>query len=134
MSLSAFICQESWAADGTASCTRFSDLKYCEKDAESKNLNFYCVDENTISIGAKGPKPLPSNINMTVYMCNKEACPNEAPPKPAKDDSKKDKDKNKDTSSTGGSSTPASAAVVDKKVTLSGVFVLALIASQMLLL
>ncbi|KAG0261504.1 hypothetical protein BG011_000968 [Mortierella polycephala] len=131
MSLSAFVCQESWAADGTASCLRFSDLKYCKKDAESKNLNFYCVDENTISIGGKGPKPLPSKLNMTVYMCNQDSCPNEAPPKPAKDE-KEDK-KDKDNSNAGGSGTPTSAAVVDKKTTLSGLFVLGLIASQMLL-
>ncbi|KAF8937077.1 hypothetical protein EDD21DRAFT_439220 [Dissophora ornata] len=127
-----FVCQESFHADNTTSCMRYPKLKRCVKDGDDNHLTFYCVGENTIAIGGAGPLPLPTNINMTVYMCTMDSCPIEAP---ADNSTKGSGGKKGDNSSTGGGSTNngRAATAMDKKLTMSGFLVLALIVSQMVL-
>ncbi|KAG0201413.1 hypothetical protein BGX28_005770 [Mortierella sp. GBA30] len=124
-----FICQESFLPDNTTSCLRFDTPKRCEKHGLANNLTFLCVASNTISIGPYGPKPLPTTFNTTVYECTLDSCPNEAP---AKNDTGKGGKKGGSTGSSSGADVAATLA--DKKLTYSGLLVLGLIASQMLLL
>ncbi|KAG0367402.1 hypothetical protein BGZ54_003930 [Gamsiella multidivaricata] len=122
-----FICQESFLADNTTSCLRYTKLKRCVKDGNNNHLNFHCVGGNSISIGGSGPSPLPTNINMTVFQCTMESCPNEAP----QDGSSKGKGGKKGSSgSSSGSGSPNGG---DKRLTMSGLLVLALIVSQLVL-
>ncbi|KAF9094966.1 hypothetical protein BGX27_001333 [Mortierella sp. AM989] len=134
-----FICQESFFGNKTStstSCLRYSKVKHCIKEGNEKRLNFYCVDQNSISIGGSGPSPLPRNITMTVFMCTMESCPQEAPAdnttKPDDDkDKKKEKKENTTVSEGNNVGSPSDAIKSDKKMTLSGLFVLALMVSQL---
>ncbi|KAF9952460.1 hypothetical protein BGZ72_006272 [Mortierella alpina] len=123
-----FVCQESFHPDNTTSCLRFPKLKRCEKEGIKNNLTFLCVGANTIAIGASNPKPLPDKIAMSVFQCNMESCPNEAPPKEKKGGDKKGAGSN--TSSGAG----VAATLTDKNLSYSALFVLGLIVSQLVIL
>ncbi|KAF9997741.1 hypothetical protein BGZ65_006690, partial [Modicella reniformis] len=113
-----FICQESFRADNTTSCLRYTKLKQCVKDGSEQQLNFYCVDQNTISIGGTGHAPPPGNISMAVFLCSMDSCPTEAPASPGTKKGKKDP----------GSGAGAGTVAADKKtMTMSGFFILALL-------
>ncbi|KAG0219611.1 hypothetical protein BGX31_011255 [Mortierella sp. GBA43] len=113
-----FVCQESFHADNTTSCIRYNKVKRCIKEATEQNLNFFCVDHNSISIGGQGPTPLPTTVNMTVFLCSMDSCPTAAPEKEKK----------------GGKNAAGRVAPdTTSKLTWSGIALLALVASQLLL-
>ncbi|KAF9999131.1 hypothetical protein BGZ80_008874 [Entomortierella chlamydospora] len=116
-----FVCQESFTANSTSTCLRYTKLKSCVKHGNENRLNFYCVGENTISIGGSGPVPLPTTFNMTVYNCTMESCPTAAPVKA------KSGKKGKGNDATASASTSHAFKNNDKKLTLSGLLILALI-------
>ncbi|KAF9354057.1 hypothetical protein BGX26_008132 [Mortierella sp. AD094] len=127
-----FICQESFYENNTSSCLRYPKLKRCVDDGTTNHLNFYCVGQDTISIGGSGPSPLPTTFNMTVFNCTMDSCPIEAP---AKNSTKSDGGKKGN-----GNNNPSSGSTSDafknndKKLTLSGLLVLALMVSQLALM
>ncbi|KAG0318754.1 hypothetical protein BGZ99_005480 [Dissophora globulifera] len=123
----AFICQESFKADNTTSCLRYPKLKRCVREGTDNHLNFLCVDHNSIAIGGSGPVPLPAptDVNMTVFFCSMDSCPLEAPP----DTTPKKKKGDQSTAAADGSMATAT----DRRLTMSGYFVLALVVSQFLL-
>ncbi|KAF9981471.1 hypothetical protein BGZ75_007266 [Mortierella antarctica] len=123
-----FVCQETFHSDNTTSCLRFPKLKRCEKEGKKNNLTFLCVGANTIAIGASNPKPLPDKIAMSVFQCTMESCPNEAPAKEKKGDGKKG------ASSNSNSGAGVAATLTNKNLSYSVLFVLGLIASQLLVL
>ncbi|CAO3568966.1 unnamed protein product [Mortierella alpina] len=123
-----FVCQETFHSDNTTSCLRYPKLKQCEKEGKNNNLTFLCVGANTIAIGASNPKPLPDNIAMSVYQCTMESCPTEAPTK-----EKKGGDTKGASPSTSDGSNKA-ATLTNKNLSYSALFVLGLIASQLLLI
>ncbi|KAF9160825.1 hypothetical protein BGX21_002138 [Mortierella sp. AD011] len=116
-----FVCQEAFTANSTSTCLRYTKLKTCVKDGNKNHLNFYCVGENTISIGGSSPAPQPNTFNMTVYNCTMESCPTAAPVKP-----KKTK-KGKGNDATASASKSHAVKNNNKKLTLSGLLILALI-------
>ncbi|KAF8943924.1 hypothetical protein BGZ47_004888 [Haplosporangium gracile] len=117
-----FVCLETFRPDNTTSCLRYEKVKRCIKDGTANNIPFLCVGQDTISIGGGGPiNPLPLDLKSSVFLCNLSACPNAAP---AKESTKPDKK-----GSSNNSNAPSSASSV-KSISLSGVFVLALIVSQ----
>ncbi|KAG0000267.1 hypothetical protein BGZ80_005067 [Entomortierella chlamydospora] len=127
-----FICQESFYENNTSSCMRYSKLKACIKDGTMNHLNFYCVGQDTISIGGSGPSPLPTTFNMTVFNCTMDSCPIEAPA----ENSTKPAGGKKGNGNNSSSSASKSDAFKnnDKKLTLSGLLVLVLMASQLALM
>ncbi|KAI1318945.1 hypothetical protein EDD11_005379 [Mortierella claussenii] len=125
----AFVCQESFFANGTTSCLRYSKLKHCIKDGTDNHLNFQCVDHDTISSGGSGPNPLPTNINMTIFLCSMASCPTEAPAS-----GKKGQGNSDGTASNGSTNNAAESKVDGRKLTLSGLLVLMLMVSQLVLL
>ncbi|KAG0309494.1 hypothetical protein BGZ97_013056 [Linnemannia gamsii] len=115
-----FVCLETFHPDNTTSCMRYEKVKHCIQDGAASNIPFLCVGQDTISIGGGGPlKPLPLNLTSSVFLCNLSVCPNASPAKESKPGKK-------------GSSDNSSASSV-KSISLSGVFVLALIVSQAVL-
>ncbi|KAF9285978.1 hypothetical protein BGZ88_009302 [Linnemannia elongata] len=120
-----FVCLETFRPDNTTSCLRYDKVKRCIKEGTANNVPFLCVGQDTISIGGGGPiNPLPLNLSSSVFLCNMAACPNAAP---ATESSKPGKKGSSDSSNT-----PSSASSV-KSISLSGVFVLALVISQAVL-
>ncbi|KAF9967825.1 hypothetical protein BGZ70_008053 [Mortierella alpina] len=125
-----FVCQETFHADNTTSCLRYPKLKRCEKEGKKNNLTFLCVGANTIAIGASNPKPLPDKIAMSVYQCTMESCPTEAPAKEKKGGG----DTTGASPSTTEGSNTAAASMTNRNLSYSALFVLGLIASQLLVL
>ncbi|KAG0199350.1 hypothetical protein BGX33_011714 [Mortierella sp. NVP41] len=128
-----FVCQETFRLDNTTSCMRYDKVKRCMNEGTASNIPFLCVAQDTISIGGGGPmNKLPLNLTSSVFLCNLGACPNAAPakePKPNKKNSKGDgniKNSNNRNATNNGPSSFES-------LSLSGVFVLALIVSQIVL-
>ncbi|KAF9338306.1 hypothetical protein BGZ91_008935 [Linnemannia elongata] len=120
-----FVCLETFRPDNTTSCLRYDKVKRCINEGTANNVPFLCVGQDTISIGGGGPiNPLPLNLSSSVFLCNMTACPNAAP---ATESSKPGKKGSSDSSNT-----PSSASSV-KSISLSGVFVLALVISQAVL-
>ncbi|KAG9067109.1 hypothetical protein KI688_011890 [Linnemannia hyalina] len=118
-----FVCLETFRPDNTTSCLRYDKVKRCVKEGTANNIPFLCVGQDTISIGGGGPvNPVPLNLTSSVFLCNLAACPNAAPAKEAKPDKK-------GSSNTSNTSTASSV----KSISLSGVFVLALVISQAIL-
>ncbi|KAF9133370.1 hypothetical protein BGX30_012309 [Mortierella sp. GBA39] len=117
-----FVCLETFRPDNTTSCMRYDKVKRCVKEGTANNIPFLCVAQDTISIGGGGPAiPVPLNLTSSVFLCNQAACPNAAP---AKESTKPKKGSSESTTSTASSV---------KSISLSGVFVLALVISQAIL-
>ncbi|KAG0294381.1 hypothetical protein BGZ96_001293 [Linnemannia gamsii] len=119
-----FVCLETFRPDNTTSCLRYEKVKRCIKEGIANNIPFLCVAQDTISIGGGGPmNPVPLDLKSGVFLCNLSVCPNAAPDKEGKPGKK---------GSSGNANAPSSASSV-KSISLSGVFVLALIVSQAVL-
>ncbi|GJJ78472.1 hypothetical protein EMPS_10831 [Entomortierella parvispora] len=114
MSAPSFVCQESFAANNATSCLRYTKLKKCIKHGQENHLNFLCVGANTISIGGS-TVPAPSNLTMTPFMCTLESCPTAAPHSKKKHSGAKKQ----------------SLQSTSVGMTLPGIFVLALVVSQL---
>ncbi|KAF8962035.1 hypothetical protein BGZ46_001258, partial [Entomortierella lignicola] len=133
---STYYCQETFYSNSTPTCMRFPKLEHCIAAGDAELLNFYCVERYTLTINASGPSPLPSGLNMTAFNCTMYSCPIEAPPmnytKPAHNSTNSTKQpKTKPTSQ---QTTSGAFNSNDKKLTLSGFFVLALMVSQLALI
>lgn len=128
-----FVCLETFRPGNTTSCLRYDKVKRCIKEGTANNIPFLCVGQDTISIGGGGPvNPLPLNLTSRVVLCNLAACPNAAPAKESSKPDKKGSSDNSTAPSNAPSNAPSSASSV-KSISLSGVFVLALVISQAVL-
>ena len=131
-----FVCLETFRPGNATSCLRYEHVKRCIKEGTANNIPFLCVGQDTISIGGGGPlDPLPRNLTTSVFLCDLTACPNAAPPeepKPDKKGSPKNSTGNSTNNSTDNSTTLSSASSV-KSISLSGVFILILVITQVVL-
>ncbi|KAG0309426.1 hypothetical protein BGZ97_013078 [Linnemannia gamsii] len=129
-----FVCQESFhLGTNTTACLRFDKLKRCLKDGTDNNLTaFLCVDQDTISIGGGGPQtPLPLNLTSSVFMCNLANCPTAAPVKNTTGNGGGGKNNNGGET---GKPNGSTALYSERTLSLSGFFVIALLASQIMML
>ncbi|KAK3834062.1 MAG: hypothetical protein J3R72DRAFT_477901 [Linnemannia gamsii] len=118
MSPTSFVCLESFRADNTTSCRRYPTTNQCQEAGNAKGLHYLCVvPTTTIVAGGPFPANLPYNVTKTVFLCSATSCPDGI---------------NLQSVQVKGDS--SSGAMTDKKLSISGLFVLTLVVSQLVLL